>query len=78
MSGATPLVVTLVFVIAAVACGSSGATIAPSSNVDAGGGGDSDADVVQPPAGCDPKAEPKNAPKCVVSEFGVFVDATNG
>ncbi len=36
------------------------------------------ADVVQPPAGCDAAAEPKDAPKCVVSDFGVFVDATNG
>jgi hypothetical protein len=39
-----------------------------------GGGGD----VVQPPVGCDPAADPKDAPKCVVSEFGVFVDATGG
>jgi hypothetical protein len=35
-------------------------------------------DVVQPPAGCDPAADPKDAPKCVVSEFGVFVDGTSG
>ena len=37
---------------------------------------DSGADVVQPPPGCDPAADPKDAPKCVVSDFGVFVDAT--
>jgi hypothetical protein len=41
-------------------------------------GTDGGGDVVQPPAGCDPAAEPKDAPKCVVSDFGVFVDATNG
>jgi hypothetical protein len=41
-------------------------------------GADGGGDVVQPPAGCDQAAEPKDAPKCVVSEFGVFVDATNG
>lgn len=40
--------------------------------------GEGGADVVQPPAGCDPAADPKDAPKCVVSEFGVFVDATGG
>jgi len=36
------------------------------------------ADVVQPPAGCDPAADPKDAPRCVVSDFGVFVDAAAG
>jgi hypothetical protein len=41
-------------------------------------GNDSGADVVQPPAGCDPAADPKDAPKCVVSELGVFVDAAGG
>jgi len=30
------------------------------------------------PEGCDVAAEPKDAPKCVVSELGVFVDATKG
>lgn len=40
--------------------------------------GDGGGDVAQPPVGCDPKAEPKDAPKCVVSELGVFVDATHG
>ena len=39
---------------------------------------DGGGDVVQPPAGCDPSADPKDAPKCVVSEFGVFVDGANG
>ena len=37
-----------------------------------------DAGVDAPPAGCDPRADPKDAPKCVVSDFGVFVDATGG
>ena len=41
-----------------------------------GGGAESGADVV--PAGCDPSAEPKDAPKCVVSDFGVFVDGASG
>ena len=40
--------------------------------------GEGGADVVQPPAGCDPAADPKDAPKCVASDFGVFVDATSG
>jgi hypothetical protein len=66
-----------------VACGSF--TADPSSGADASNEGGSDApvadggaDVVQPPVGCDPLAEPKDAPKCVVSEFGLFVDATSG
>ncbi len=33
-------------------------------------------DVVHPPADCDPTAEPKDAPKCVVNDYGVFVDAS--
>lgn len=48
-------------------------------------GGDVDAstndarpDGGAPPAGCDPAADPKDAPKCVVSEFGIFVDAATG
>ena len=40
------------------------------------GGADALPDVV--PAGCDPTASPKDAPKCVVSEFGVFVDVAGG
>ena len=31
-----------------------------------------------PPAGCDPTADPKDAPKCVVSDYGVFVDVAGG
>jgi Protein of unknown function (DUF1565) len=38
-------------------------------------GGGSDVAV---PEGCDANADPKDAPKCVVNEFGVFVDGTNG
>jgi hypothetical protein len=30
-------------------------------------------DVVDAPEGCDPNADPRNAPKCVVDSFGVFV-----
>jgi hypothetical protein len=41
-------------------------------------GTDGGGDVVQPPAGCDPGVEPKDAPKCVDSDFGVFVDANGG
>jgi hypothetical protein len=48
------------------------AGIESSTLVDAG------ADVVAPPAGCDASAEPKDAPKCVVNDYGVFVDATGG
>jgi hypothetical protein len=40
------------------------------------GGLDGGGDVVKPPADCDASAEPKDAPKCVVSGFGVFVDAS--
>jgi hypothetical protein len=54
------------------ACG-----VAPDGSMSEGGT-DSGADVAQPPAGCDPAADPKDAPKCVVSDFGVFVDATTG
>ncbi len=35
-------------------------------------------DVVGAPAGCDPALEPKDAPPCVVNEYGVFVDAAGG
>jgi hypothetical protein len=63
------------------ACGSSTsgscdetATCAPSS----GGAPDGGGDVVGPPAGCDPSADPKDAPLCVVNEYALFVDATNG
>lgn len=55
--------------------------VAPAYIVDAGSDGgviDAGSDVVQPPDGCDPAADPKDAPKCVVSEFAVFVDATGG
>ena len=46
---------------------------------DAGGGVDAPAgDVVVVPEGCDAAAEPKDAPKCVVSDFGLFVDAAKG
>ena len=33
---------------------------------------------LQPPDGCDPTAEPKNAPLCVVSNYGVFVNSVSG
>ncbi|AKU94738.1 hypothetical protein AKJ09_01402 [Labilithrix luteola] len=33
---------------------------------------------VPAPAGCDPTVEPKNSPKCVVNDYGVFVDGTTG
>lgn len=55
------------------ACTSADASVGADGPVSDGG-----ADVVQPPPGCDPAADPKDAPKCVVSEFGVFVDATGG
>ncbi|HSO40687.1 MAG TPA: DUF1565 domain-containing protein, partial [Labilithrix sp.] len=44
-----------------------------------GGGPEGSADApVDVPKDCDAAAEPKDAPKCVVSDFGVFVDATSG
>lgn len=50
------------------------------SGVDGGPNSDSgDADSSVPiPEGCDADAEPKDAPKCVVNEFGVFVDGASG
>src|SRR5689334_19064962 len=39
------------------------------------GGSDGDGGRVDVPADCDPNADPKDAPKCVVNAFGVFVDA---
>ncbi len=44
----------------------------------ADGGTDAGGDVVQPPQGCDPSADPKDSPKCVDDSYGVFVDAANG
>lgn len=38
-----------------------------------GGGGGPEA-----PAGCDPGAEPKDSPACVVDTFGLFVDGASG
>jgi hypothetical protein len=48
-----------------------------SANDGSSGGGDSGVDGTAPP-GCDPNADPKDAPKCVVNDFGIFVDATTG
>ncbi len=42
-----------------------------------GDGGDA-AVVVPPPPGCDPAADPKDAPLCVVDAFGLFVDPASG
>jgi hypothetical protein len=47
------------------------------STEDGGDGGVTDGAVAAPP-GCDEKAEPREAPKCVVSSYAVFVDAANG
>ncbi len=51
-----------------------------SSRNDGGAEGSTDAasDVVQPPPGCDPKAEPKDSPKCVDDGYGVFVSKGGG
>lgn len=88
MKTSLPLLVvtSLAVLLAAGACGDhpdgtceetlSCGSIADGGDVDTATDGGSD--VVQPPAGCDPNAEPKDAPKCVVSEYGVFVDATSG
>ena len=53
--------------------GADGAIDASASDGDSG-----DSGMVLPPAGCDPAADPKDAPKCVVNEFGVFVDGAGG
>lgn len=50
-----------------------------SANDGSSSGGDGGPDGAVPiPEGCDPNADPKDAPKCVVSDFGIFVDATTG
>ncbi len=61
-------------------CGSFGAADVPGSD---GGDAGVDADVRDAredgaivPDGCDPKAEPREAPKCVVSGYGIFVSPT--
>lgn len=41
-------------------------------------GDDRDGGIVGPPVGCDLTTEPKGSPKCVVNEYGVFVDGKNG
>ena len=56
----------------ASACQSDGGPTADGTVGDGGG------DVVQPPVGCDPAADPKDSAACVVDEYGVFVDATGG
>ena len=60
----------------AAACASDAAPVqnAPTL-VDAGTG---DGGGVAPPPGCDPTADPKDAPACVVSDFAVFVDPSAG
>ena len=47
----------------------------PAAGGDGGGGADgaTDADAIAPPPGCKPDVDPKDAPLCVVSEYGVFV-----
>lgn len=49
------------------------------SSPDGSSNGDGGPDGSVPiPDGCDPNADPKDAPKCVVSDFGIFVDASTG
>ncbi len=58
-------------------CGSSSEGAAPPNNVQ-DASTTTDGPVVSAPPGCDPKADPKDAPACVVSEFAVFVDGKSG
>jgi hypothetical protein len=60
------------------ACDVDGVCVGPDGGPDSPAIGEGGADVAQPPVGCDALAEPKDAPKCVVSDFGVFVDGTSG
>lgn len=55
------------------ACGAS-----PDGSLGEGGGVDGGADAPYVPPGCDPNADAKDAPKCVVDAVGVFVDGTGG
>ena len=47
----------------------------PTAGVDGGGseGGADSEGGVKPPDGCDATKEPKDSPKCVSSDFGIFV-----
>lgn len=49
----------------------------PTAGGDGGEESDATNDVDTPP-GCKPELEPKDAAPCVVSSYGVFVDASNG
>jgi hypothetical protein len=63
------------------ACGSSSEAGAPAPNPVQDASTDAAPDGPPPipaPPGCDLGAEPKDAPKCVVDEVGVFVDASGG
>lgn len=60
-----------VLIVAAVACGSSDVNKS-SEAADASVGADSEGGV-KPPDGCDATKEPKDSPKCVSSDFGIFV-----
>lgn len=42
------------------------------------GAGGTDGGPVKPPPDCNPNAEPKDAPACVVDSYGIFVDGTAG
>jgi hypothetical protein len=54
-------------------CAGAGDADAADTGLDGGG-----PDAVQPPVGCDPAVDPKDAPACVVNDYGVFVDGTGG
>ena len=67
----------------APACGTSEcATTATCGGQAGNGAGDADARVsfpeVPPPPGCDPTADAKSAPECLVDAYALFVDAVDG
>ena len=74
--GSSLAAVALVASCSSSTCEDKGTCGGPGDEGGVEGGNDAGADVV--PAGCILTAEPKDAPKCVVSDLGVFVDGANG
>src|SRR5688572_25468810 len=66
--------------IAGGGCGSTDCefTATCTSGAASSGGGDGGPNTVEPPPGCNPKADAKEALACQSDDYAMFVDATNG